>query len=121
MALASTIHSPPSNLRARCADVPVRAPGALHGLDISTLSSGSTGTAWMVSSTRSRRRPRGGISEAGGCRGRCFRHVLRQSVQIAVPYAVTHDGKRFLFPVPAQRQTTIPLTVVVNWLSPPQR
>jgi Tol biopolymer transport system component len=37
------------------------------------------------------------------------------------PYAVTHDGKRFLFPVPAQRQTTIPLTVVVNWLSPPQR
>ena len=37
------------------------------------------------------------------------------------PFAVTQDGKRFLFPVPAQRQTTIPMTVVVNWLSPPQR
>ena len=37
------------------------------------------------------------------------------------PFAVTQDGKRFLFPVPAQRQTAVPMTVVVNWLSPPQR
>ena len=50
-----------------------------------------------------------------------FPTPLRRGVPIERPYAVTHDGKRFLFPVPAQRQTTIPLTVVVNWLSPPQR
>jgi hypothetical protein len=30
-------------------------------------------------------------------------------------YAVTKDGKRFLLPVPDQRQASTPITVVLNW------
>lgn len=31
------------------------------------------------------------------------------------PYAVTHDGQRFLVPMPDRRQASTPITVVINW------
>jgi hypothetical protein len=57
--------------------------------------------------------------------------TLAKEIQAAVPqalfpsallrgndrhtYAVTKDGKRFLFPVPDPKQALVPLTVVLHW------
>jgi hypothetical protein len=32
-------------------------------------------------------------------------------------YAPSADGRRFLIPVPVEQETTLPMTVVLNWMA----
>ncbi len=57
--------------------------------------------------------------EAGVARA-LFQTPLRRGTERRT-YAVTRDGQRFLFSIPAERQAIPPLTVLVNWRSALQR